>query len=282
MRVLWRACNPTSFSPCLTGPVDYPFASRHKGPGFKSPGGYLCETGILLLALSRYIGDPNMIDHCGLVWGGPRSEPSQGLRAENVIIPLDLTQLSCPGFTLAAGLASGFTTDGVGCWGGALWRACNPTSFSPCLTGTVDYPFASRHKGPGFKSPGGYLCETGILLLALSRYIGDPDVIDYCGLVWGGSRSKPSLGLRAENVIIPLDLTQLSCPGFTLAAGLPSGFTTDGVGCWGGEPCGEPAIPLHSHHVSLVQWTTRLLPIARDPGSNPLGGTYMKPGFYPG
>jgi hypothetical protein len=42
-------------SPCLTGPVDYLFASRHKGPRFKSPGGYLCETGILLLALTRYI-----------------------------------------------------------------------------------------------------------------------------------------------------------------------------------------------------------------------------------
>jgi hypothetical protein len=34
----------------------------------------------------------------------------------------------------------------------------------------VDYLFASRHKGPRFKSPGGYLCETGILLLALSCY----------------------------------------------------------------------------------------------------------------
>jgi hypothetical protein len=31
--------------------------------------------------------------------------------------------------------------------------------------------------------PRGYLCETGILLLALSSYIGDPDVIDHCGLV---------------------------------------------------------------------------------------------------
>ncbi len=30
--------------------------------------------------------------------------------------------------------------------------------------------FASRHKDHRFKSPGGYLCETGILLLALSRY----------------------------------------------------------------------------------------------------------------
>jgi hypothetical protein len=43
--------------------------------------------------------------------------------------------------------------------------------------------------------------------------------------------------------------------------------------------CGEPAISLHSHHGSLVQWTIRLLPITRDPGSNPQGGTYLKPGF---
>ncbi len=54
--------------------------------------------------------------------------------------------------------------------GGALWTACNLTSFSPCLTGPMDLPFASCHKGPGFKSPRGYLCETGIFLLALSRY----------------------------------------------------------------------------------------------------------------
>jgi hypothetical protein len=39
----------------------------------------------------------------------------------------------------------------------------------------------------------------------------------------------------------------------------------------GGEPCVEPAISLHSHHVWLVQWTTRLLPITRDPCSKPLG-----------
>jgi hypothetical protein len=65
--LLWRACNLTSFTPCLTGPVDYPLASHHKGPRFKSPGGYLSETGILQLALSRYIGDPDMIDHHGLI-----------------------------------------------------------------------------------------------------------------------------------------------------------------------------------------------------------------------
>ncbi len=48
-------CGEPAISPCLTGPVDYLFASRHKGPRFKSPVWYLCEAGILLLALSRYI-----------------------------------------------------------------------------------------------------------------------------------------------------------------------------------------------------------------------------------
>ncbi len=38
------------------------------------------------------------------------------------------------------------------------------------LGGLISYLIASCHKGPGFKSPGGYFCETGILLLALSRY----------------------------------------------------------------------------------------------------------------
>ncbi len=129
-----------------------------------------CATGILLLALSRYIGDPAVIDHfCGLVWGRLRPEPSLGPCTDNVIIPLDLAQLFCPGFTLAAGPPPGFTTDGVSCWGGALWRVCNLTSFSPCLTGPVDYPFASRHKGPGFKTPGGPYVKLGFSL-ALSHY----------------------------------------------------------------------------------------------------------------
>jgi hypothetical protein len=38
---------------------------------------------------------------------------------------------------------------------------------------------------------------------------------------------------------------------------------------------GEPAISLHSHHVSLVQRTTCLLPVTRDPDSHPQGGTYI-------
>ncbi len=152
-----------------------------------------------------------------------------------------------------------------------MWRACNLTSHHVSLIQwTTCLIPDTRDTG---SNPWGDLCETGILLLALSGYIGDPDGIDHHGLVWGGLRHEPSLGPRTDNVIIPLDLTQLSCPSFTLAAGLPSGFTTDRVNCWGGEPCGEPAISLHSHHVSLVQWTTCLLPVTRDTGSN------VKPGF---
>jgi hypothetical protein len=54
MHILWRVCNLTAFTHSSTGPVVYPFASRHEGTRVQSPGGYLCENGILLLALSRY------------------------------------------------------------------------------------------------------------------------------------------------------------------------------------------------------------------------------------
>ncbi len=117
------------------------------GTQVQSPGGYLCETRIILLALSCYISDPNVIDHCDLVWGGLCPELSLGYRAD--IIPLDLTQLFCPSFTLAAGLPSGFTTDIVGCRGGALLRACNLTAFIHSSTGPVVHLFASRHEEPG-------------------------------------------------------------------------------------------------------------------------------------
>ncbi len=127
--------------------------------------------------------------------------------------------------------------------------------------------WSTRHEGPGFNPQGEY---SRILLLALSHYLGDPDVIDHCGLVWGGLRPEPSLGRRADNVIIPLDLAQLSCPDFTLAAGPPSGFTTDIVSCWGGGALWR-AITMHSYTVPLEQWSTHLLPVMRDLGSIPRG-----------
>ncbi len=130
-------------------------------------------------------------------------------------------------------------------------------------------------RNPGSNPLGGYLCETGILLLALSRYIGDPDVIDHHGLVWGGLRPKPSLGPCADNVIIPLDLTHACC-------GSPFRLHNRRSRLLGGSPVEilqSHSILTMSHHVSLVQWTNPLLPVTRDLGSNPLGGTYVKPGF---
>ncbi len=107
--------------------------------------------------------------------------------------------------------------------------------------------------GTWVQSPGGYLCETGNLLLALSCYIGDPDVIDHCGLVLGGLRPEPSLGCCDDNVIIPPDPTQLFCPGFMLAAGPPSSFTTDMVGCW----VGSPVESLQSHCIhTQCHWSS--------------------------
>ncbi len=86
---------------------------------------------------------------------------SLGRRAVNVIIPLDLTQLFCPIFTLAAGPPSGFTTDIVGCWGRALWRACNLTALIHSYTGPVVHLFASCHEGPRFNPQEG-TCVDGI------------------------------------------------------------------------------------------------------------------------
>jgi hypothetical protein len=55
-------------------------------------------------------------------------------------------------------------------------------------------------QGTWAQNPWGDLCETGILLLALSHYIGVPDMIDnFCGLICGGLRPKPSLGPCADN-----------------------------------------------------------------------------------
>jgi hypothetical protein len=127
------------------------------------PRGYLSESGILLSTLSHYIGDPDMINHCGLVWCIDRfcPESSLGRCANNVIIPLDLTQLFCPGFMLATIPPSGFTTDIVGCWGGALWRACKLTAFTHSSTGPVVHLFAACYEGLGFKPQGGTHVKPG-------------------------------------------------------------------------------------------------------------------------
>jgi hypothetical protein len=164
--MLWRTCNLTSFSPCLTGPVDYPFASRHKGPGFKSPGG-----GVLMWNQDSPVSVVSLHWWPWRDWSlWPHPEPSIGPRAENVIIPLDLTQLSCPSFTLAAGLPSSFTTDGVGWWGRALWRSLQSHFILTMSHWSSGLPLCFPSQGTQVQTPEGYFCETGILLVVLSCY----------------------------------------------------------------------------------------------------------------
>jgi hypothetical protein len=118
------------------------------------------------------VGDPDVIDHFGLVLGGLRPKPSLGRHADNVIIQLDLTQLPCLSFTLAAGPPSGFTADKVGCLGGSPVESLLSPAFILSSTGPVVHPFASCHEGPGFNPQRGTNVKQGFSCLALSRYIG--------------------------------------------------------------------------------------------------------------
>ncbi len=151
-----------------------------------------------------------------------------------------------------------------------LWRVCNLTSFSPCLTGPVDYPFASCPRDPGSKPLGGLMWNRD-------------SPVSIVSLHWWPRRDWslwPCLKRASSQTITRPSCRQCEQPTWSHTALLsrfdarcrsPSDFTTDRLGA-GGEPCREPAISLHSHHVSLVQWTTRLLPVTGDPGSKPLGG----------
>ncbi len=81
---MWRACN---FTPThsFTGPVSESFASCLGVNGSLSGDAQIHNgTGFLLLAMSRYIGDPKVIDH----WPHPRFGANNGKlhrhRANNV------------------------------------------------------------------------------------------------------------------------------------------------------------------------------------------------------
>ncbi len=127
--------------------------------------------------------------------------------------------------------------------------------------------FASRHKGHRFKSPGGYLCETGILMLALSCYIGDPNMIDH------------EQGFAPPTVTRPSSL-QCDSPTWSHTAFLSRFHARCKLHNWRSRLLGgSPVQSLQSHMIlTMSHWSsglTCLLPATRVTGSNPLGGTYV-------
>jgi hypothetical protein len=120
------------------------------------------------VSLSRYIGDPDLIDHCGLVWGGLRPEPSLGPCADNVIIPLDLTALLSQFHPCCR--SSFWLHNHKSAAGGSPVEILQSHCIHTMSHWSSGLPICFPSWGTWVQSPGGYLCETRILLLVLSRY----------------------------------------------------------------------------------------------------------------
>ncbi len=168
---LWRACNLTAFKQSSTGPVVH-----HLLPVMRDPGSI--PRGILMWNWD------SPVSVVSLHWW-PRRDCSLWPHLRRASYRTD-TRPSCrlcdnPTWSHTALLSrfhahcrSSFRLHN---WhsrllggGGALWRACNLTAFihsSKFQWFTCLLPVMRAQA----QSPGGYLCETGILLLALSRYM---------------------------------------------------------------------------------------------------------------
>ncbi len=151
---MWRACNLNAFIHSSTGPVVHPLASCHEGPRFNPLGGTYVKLGFSCLRCLATLMTPMWLIIVAL--SELRTEPPIGRRADNVIIPLDLTRLFSPRFHVRC--RSSFRLHNrhsqlLG--GGALWRACNLTALIHSSTGPVVHLFASRHEGPRFNPLGG-------------------------------------------------------------------------------------------------------------------------------
>ncbi len=132
---------------------------------------------------------------------------------------------------------------------------CNGRVLFSCMTpGPVGQLFASR-LGVSDSRPGDAQThsEAGFLLLALSCYIGDPDLINH----WTPPRLPSDNGKQCEK---PAVITHCLPPvpqGPPPPRNTVTGQSPSQVA--GGEPCGSPAFSLHT--VSLIQRFNRLLPV---------------------
>ncbi len=155
----------------------------------------------------------------------------------------------------------------------------NLTSFLPCLTGPVDYLFASHYKGPRFKSPGGVLMWNRDFPVRIVSLYWWPR----CD--WS---SWPRLRRASSRTITRPPCWQCDNPTWSHTAFLSrfharcrSPFRLHNWRSW--LLGGSPVESLQSHFIlTMTHWSSGLpvyFPPQRNPGSNPQGGTYVKPGF---
>jgi hypothetical protein len=145
-------------------PVFFP-SQGTQGPRtqVQSPGGYeyLCETGILLFAVSCYNGDPYVIDQfCGLVCSGLHPESLLGHHANNVIIPLDLTQALLSWFHARCRSSFRLHNQRSPLLGGNPVESLQSHFILTMSHWSSGLPVSFLSQGTPVQSPGGYLCET--------------------------------------------------------------------------------------------------------------------------
>ncbi len=159
-----------------------------------------------------------------------------------------------------------------------LWRACNLTAFSPCLTGPVDFPFASRHEGPGSKPQG---------LLMWNR----DSPVSFVSLHWWPQHDWsfwPRLRRASSRTVTRPSCRECDNPTWSHTAFLVRFHAPCRSSFWlhnrhsqllGGNPLES----MQSHCIlTMSHWSSGLpvcFPSWGTQVQNPRGGTYMKPGF---
>ncbi len=168
---LWRACNLTAFTPCLTGLADYPFASLHEGPGFNPQGGTYCmwnrESPVSVVSLHWW----------------PRRDwslwPRLRRASSRTVTRLTCRQCNYPTWTHTALLSGFHARCRSSFWlhnrhsqllGGSPVESLQSHRIHTMSHLSSGLPVCFPSWGTWVQSPGGYLCENGILLLALSCY----------------------------------------------------------------------------------------------------------------
>ncbi len=162
-----------------------PICFPSQGTWVQNPWGVLWETGILLLALSRYIGDPDVIDHfCGLVsrrassWTITRSSCWQcdnSTWSHTALLSWFHARCRSP-FRLHNR------------WSRLLGGGSPVGSLQSHFILTMSHwssrlPVCFPSQETRVQNPWGVLCETGILLLALSCYNIIQLIYDACIIV---------------------------------------------------------------------------------------------------